>query len=179
MELLNINKINMKIHTDSSCGKNMATRIGSPRKAKHIEPKHLLIQQLISHGYVRRIKIHTNDSPADILTKHVSTETLQRHLQQAGLGIQHLNLHWSHKQTVSPAACNKRAATPAFTAARVHQYIQVSLSSAMGSTILDQPFAVYQHDITSSMSTHFFIMDIFNMYGHHDGVHVFSLNSAL
>ena len=80
MELLNINKINMKIHTDSSCGKNMATRIGSPRKAKHIEPKHLLIQQLISHGYVRRIKIHTNDSPADIVKK-------------AGLGIRHFNFH--------------------------------------------------------------------------------------
>ena len=73
MELLNVNKINIKIHTDSSSGKSMATRI--------------------SRDYVRLIEIHTNDSPADILTKHVSTETLQRHLQQAGLGIQHLNLH--------------------------------------------------------------------------------------
>jgi len=73
MELLNVNKINIKTHTDSSSGKSMATRI--------------------SRDYVRLIEIHTNDSPADILTKHVSTETLQRHLQQAGLGIQHLNLH--------------------------------------------------------------------------------------
>ena len=93
MELLNINKINIKIHTDSSSGKSMATRIGSSRKAKHIELKHLFIQQLISHDYVRIIKIHTNDNSADILTKYVSTETLQRHLQQAGIGIQHLNIH--------------------------------------------------------------------------------------
>ena len=93
MELLNINKVNIKIHTDSSSGKSMATRIGSSRKAKHIELKHLFIQQLISHDYVRIIKIHTNDNPADILTKYVSTETLQRHLQQAGIGIQHLNIH--------------------------------------------------------------------------------------
>ena len=93
MELLNINKINIKIHTDLSSGKSMATRIGSSRKAKHIELKHLFIQQLISHDYVRVIKIHTNDNPADILTKYVSTETLQRHLQQAGIGIQHLNFH--------------------------------------------------------------------------------------
>ena len=93
MELLNINKVNIKIHTDSSSGKSMATRIGSSRKAKHIELKHLFIQRLISHDYVRIIKIHTNDNPADILTKYVSTETLQRHLQQAGIGIQHLNIH--------------------------------------------------------------------------------------
>ena len=93
IELLSINKINIKIHTDSSSGKSMATRIGSSRKAKHIELKHLFIQQLISHDYVRLIKIHTNDNPADILTKYVSTETLQRHLQQAGLSIQLLNTH--------------------------------------------------------------------------------------
>ena len=93
MELLNINKVHIRIHTDSSSGKSMATRIGSSRKAKHIELKHLFIQQLISHDFVRLIKIHTNDNPADILTKYVSTETLQRHLQQVGLGIQPLNLH--------------------------------------------------------------------------------------
>ena len=93
MELLNVNKVNIKIHTDSSSGKSMATRIGSSRKAKHIDLKHLFIQQLIQHDYVRLIKIHTNDNPADILTKYVSTETLQRHLQQAGIGIQLYNFH--------------------------------------------------------------------------------------
>ena len=93
IELLSINKINIKIHTDSSSGKSMATRIGSSRNAKHIELKHLFIQQLISHDYVRLIKIHTNDNPADILTKYVSTETLQRHLHQAGLSIQLFNTH--------------------------------------------------------------------------------------
>ena len=93
MKLLNINKVKIKTHTDSSSGKSTATRIGSSRKAKHFELKHLLFQQLISHDFVRLIKIHTNDNPADILTKYVSTETLQRHLQQAGLGIQQLNLH--------------------------------------------------------------------------------------
>ena len=54
----------------------MATRIGSSRKAKHIELKHLFIQKLIPNDIVRPIKIHTNDKPADILTKYVSTEKL-------------------------------------------------------------------------------------------------------
>ena len=93
IELLNVNKVNIKIHTDSSSGKSMATRIGSSRKAKHIDLKHLFIQQLIQHDYVRLIKIHTNDNPADIFTKYVSTEALQRHLQQAGIAFQQHNPH--------------------------------------------------------------------------------------
>ena len=36
-EALNIKKMNARIHTDSSSGKSMATRIGSSKKAKHIE----------------------------------------------------------------------------------------------------------------------------------------------
>ena len=51
--------INIRIHTDSSSGKSMATRIGSSKKAKHIELKHLFIQQLILHDFVRLIKINT------------------------------------------------------------------------------------------------------------------------
>ena len=66
MELFNVQKVNIKIHTDSSSGKSMATRIGSSRKAKHIDLKHLFIQQLISHDIVRLNKIPTNQNPADI-----------------------------------------------------------------------------------------------------------------
>ena len=44
---LNIKKVNIRIHTDSSSGKSMATRIGSSKIAKHIELKHLFIQQLV------------------------------------------------------------------------------------------------------------------------------------
>jgi hypothetical protein len=62
----------------------------------------------------------------------------------------------------------QQAATPAFTAARLHQNIQVSLSSAMGSTIVDQPFCcnyileyinmifhhVFQHDSRCALPQH-------------------------
>eukprot|EP00438_Fugacium_kawagutii_P015960 Skav227097 [mRNA] locus=scaffold199:26190:27674:+ [translate_table: standard] len=89
LELLNSKKINIKIHTDSSAGKSMATRIGSSKKAKHIDIKHLFIQQLVAYDIVRILKIHTNNNPADILTKYVSTETLQRHLHNVGLKVSH------------------------------------------------------------------------------------------
>ena len=39
-EALNAKKVNIRIHTDSSSGKSMATRIGSSKKAKHIGPQH-------------------------------------------------------------------------------------------------------------------------------------------
>ena len=91
MELLRVKHVNITIHTDSSSGKSMPTRIGSSRKAKHIELKHLFIQQLILNNIVRLIKIHTNDNPADILTKYVSTETLNRHLHSVGLTTRNLN----------------------------------------------------------------------------------------
>jgi len=43
-EALNRKKVNIRIHTDSSSGKSIATRIESSKKAKHIELKHLFIQ---------------------------------------------------------------------------------------------------------------------------------------
>ena len=93
MELLHVQKVNIKIRTDSSSGKGMATRIGSSRKAEHIDLKHLFIQQLISHCIVSLNKVHTNENPAEIFTKYISTETLHRHLQAAGLNTQH-NIHY-------------------------------------------------------------------------------------
>ena len=82
MELLNVQKVNIKIHTDSSSGKSMATRTGSSRKAKHIDLKHLFIQQLISHDIVRLNNIHTNEiqqtfSPNTYQQKH-STDTCRQ-----------------------------------------------------------------------------------------------------
>ena len=62
-EALNMKKINIRIHTDSSSGKSMATRIGSSKKAKHIELKHLFIQQLVAHDLVRIVKINTDQQP--------------------------------------------------------------------------------------------------------------------
>ena len=94
MEIFNVQKVNIKIYKGSSSGKSMATRIGSSRKSKPIDLKHLCIQQLISHDIVRLNKNHANENPADIFTKYISTETLRRHLQASGLNTQH-NIHYS------------------------------------------------------------------------------------
>ena len=87
-EALNKKKVNIRIHTDSSSGKSIATRIRSSKKAKHIELKHLFIQQLVLNDVVRIIKINTVANPADIFTQYVATETLSRHLNEVGINTQ-------------------------------------------------------------------------------------------
>ena len=78
-------KVNIRIHTDSTSGKSIATRIGSSKKAKHIDLKYLFIQQLVQSGVLSIHKISTHDNPADILTKYVPAEVLNKHLYMAGI----------------------------------------------------------------------------------------------
>ena len=78
-------KINIRIHTDSSACKSIATRIGSSKKAKHIAIKHLFIQQLVQANIVTIVKVRSDDNRADVFTKHVTPETLRRHLHAIGL----------------------------------------------------------------------------------------------
>ena len=79
------NKISLKIHTDSTSGKSMATRIGVSKRAKHIELKYMFIQHLIHDGILSIHKINTKHNPSDILTKYVQREVLQWHLHAAGI----------------------------------------------------------------------------------------------
>ena len=76
---------NLKIHTDSSSGKSMATRIGVSKRAKHIKLKYVFIWHLIQDGILAIHKINTKHNPADILTKYLTREVLQWHLYQAGI----------------------------------------------------------------------------------------------
>ena len=74
-------KVNIRTHTDSTSGKSIATRIGS----KHIDLKYLFIQQLVQSRILSIHKISTHDNPADILTKYVPAEVLNKHLYTAGI----------------------------------------------------------------------------------------------
>lgn len=76
-------------NTDSTSGKSIATRIGSNKKAKHIDLKYLFIQQLVHNGILTIHKVVTHDNPADIFTKYVTTDILHKHLRNVGLHGQH------------------------------------------------------------------------------------------
>lgn len=51
-------QLNIRIYTDSTSGKSMATRIGSSKKPKHIDLKYLFAQQLVHNGVLSIHKVH-------------------------------------------------------------------------------------------------------------------------
>ena len=69
LEAMNTAKVMTRIHTDSTSGKSIATRIGSCKKAKHIELKHLFVQQLVQSGILTIHNRGAVDNLVDIFTK--------------------------------------------------------------------------------------------------------------
>ena len=62
------------------CNKNRLVK-----ESKRIDLKYLFIQQLVQSGVLSIHKTNTHDNPADILTKYVSAEVLNKHLYMAGI----------------------------------------------------------------------------------------------
>ena len=76
-------KITLK--TDSLAGKTMASRLGISKKSKHIELRHLRIQDILSEGVMSLEKVGTHHSPSDVLTKFVQFSVLGNHLPRLNL----------------------------------------------------------------------------------------------
>ena len=71
-------KVSVIAHTDSTAGKSMATRFGTGKKTKHVELRFLYMQNLVQMGLLRMAKIEGVRNPADLMTKYVATDVLQR-----------------------------------------------------------------------------------------------------
>ena len=76
---------NITVYTDSSSAKSITARRGVTRKTKHIELRQLFVQELVANGKLQVTKVGTLSNPADIFTKCVSSETIQRQLHAVGL----------------------------------------------------------------------------------------------
>ena len=85
LEALSNRKINIKIHTDSTAGKSMATRQGVSKRAKHIELKFMFIQQLVQDGIIGIHTVPSMDNLADMLTKYTTREVLLSPLYGVGI----------------------------------------------------------------------------------------------
>ena len=75
----------MIAHTDSSAGKSMATKFGTGETTKHVELRFLCAQNLVQMGPLRLAKIEGTRNPADLMTKYVATDVLQRLKTQLGV----------------------------------------------------------------------------------------------
>ena len=80
-------KLNLRIRTDSTAGRGIATRQGTSKRAKHIDLKFLYTQDLIKHDIIRILKINTLHNSADLFTKYISKETLHRLIQSIGIRV--------------------------------------------------------------------------------------------
>ena len=65
-------RTDIRIHTDSCAAKPISMREGTSKKAKHIELRHLFVQQLVKSKIITMHKVKSEGNPADILTKFVS-----------------------------------------------------------------------------------------------------------
>ena len=77
--------LNVIIHTDSTAGKAMSSRFGTSRKTRHVQLRYLFMQDLVKDGVIMLRKVLGTENPADVCTKHVTQETLLRHLWNLGL----------------------------------------------------------------------------------------------
>ena len=78
-------KVKITLKTDLSAGKMMASRLGISKKSKHIELKHLWIQDILSEGVMSLEKVGTHHNPSDIFTKFVQASALGNHLPKLNL----------------------------------------------------------------------------------------------
>ena len=78
--------VNIRIHTDSTAGKSMATRFGTSKKTKHnVQLRFLFIQELVASGVVSIKKVAGTSNPSDVMTKYITKDVLQRHLMSLGI----------------------------------------------------------------------------------------------
>ena len=76
--------LEIRIWSDSSAAIQAATRLGAG-KMRHLETQYLWIQQLVKEKRLTIHKVKGEDNPADIYTKDVPRDILEKHLGAAGM----------------------------------------------------------------------------------------------
>ncbi|KAH9762156.1 hypothetical protein KPL70_000706 [Citrus sinensis] len=75
----------VEVHCDSSSAIYLSKNPAHHEKTKHIDIKLHFIRNVISKGVISMVKVHTDDNPADMLTKVVTTAKFKSCLDKAGL----------------------------------------------------------------------------------------------
>ena len=75
----------VEVHCDSSSAIYLRKNPTHHEKTKHIDIKLHFIRNVISKGVIRMVKVHTDNNPADMLTKVIPTTKFKSCLDKAGL----------------------------------------------------------------------------------------------
>eukprot|EP00438_Fugacium_kawagutii_P022577 Skav230125 [mRNA] locus=scaffold2192:206723:207394:+ [translate_table: standard] len=73
----------LQVHTDSAAALGTCNRLGLG-KSRHIQSRYLWIQERLAEGSFELFKIATNLNTADLCTKALSSEAVERHLKTMG-----------------------------------------------------------------------------------------------
>ena len=82
----------VRVFTDSSVAKGIVSRRGI-RKVRHIEIHQLWMQEQVQEGIIQVNMIQGIHSQVDILTKHVTGQTLRNHMA----GLSHITGNGRHQ----------------------------------------------------------------------------------
>ena len=74
--------VGVVVNTDASAAKGMASMRGAG-KVRHIEVAQLWVQEKVSTGEIKVVKVSTSGNVADALTKHVTGEGIMNHIKWA------------------------------------------------------------------------------------------------
>ena len=72
-----------RVGSDASAARGMAARHGLG-KVKHLELKHLWVQEAVRAKRIVVVKEHTTTNLADLMTKHLPEAAMLAHLETAG-----------------------------------------------------------------------------------------------
>ena len=97
-------KVSVRVHTDSSAGKSMASRPGTSKRAKHTELRYLFMQELVTSGKIELFKISTLQNSADIFTKSLTNAQQFAQLRDL-VAVHDLTQPGTHLQVPSRVSC--------------------------------------------------------------------------
>ena len=72
------------IHVDASAAIGIAQRKGLGR-VRHLSTQSLRIQDAVREKRITLEKVNGSENPADLFTKHVPADLIERHMQRVGL----------------------------------------------------------------------------------------------
>lgn len=69
------------LYSDSQSAIYLSKNNMFPERTKHVRVKYNFIRELVAHGFVKVLKIHTAKNPADTLTKVLPGEKFSGHIK--------------------------------------------------------------------------------------------------
>ena len=76
--------IAVHVHTDAEAAKGIASRTGLG-KTRHIAVHLLWVQEKVKHGDIALKKVLGSENPADLLTKHIDANKIQKYMKTINL----------------------------------------------------------------------------------------------